>query len=337
MEAPPVRYVTTGDGHSIAYATKGSGRPFVLMPLPFSHIQRYWRDPTFVTPWPKGWAERFRLIQYDGRGQGMSTRGLGDDFRLRDLGLDLEAVVERVQPGRFVLCAVTGICHVAIQFAALNADKVEALILCLPSLSNTSRATALFDTIPGQNWDVFLHSQLPPGLSLEETSFAMERVKSTVTQADYVRLVRGSIASSIEELLPSVRVPTLVLHPRAYRYSDQETSMNLAARIPNSQFVLVDGVTLLGDPAPGLKAMDDFLAALPERAPVQVKAEGAGLSTRELEVLCLVAAGKSNAQIADELVISQNTVIRHVSNIFAKIGAANRAEATSYAHRHGIV
>ncbi len=53
----------------------------------------------------------------------------------------------------------------------------------------------------------------------------------------------------------------------------------------------------------------------------------AGLSEREAEVLRLIASGKSNQQIADELVISVNTVIRHVSNIFAKTGAANRTEA----------
>jgi NarL family two-component system response regulator LiaR len=71
-------------------------------------------------------------------------------------------------------------------------------------------------------------------------------------------------------------------------------------------------------------------------APAIPAQEAAGLSHREVEVLRLLAQGKSNAQIADELVISQNTVIRHVSNIFAKIGAANRAEAASYATRNGI-
>jgi DNA-binding NarL/FixJ family response regulator len=60
------------------------------------------------------------------------------------------------------------------------------------------------------------------------------------------------------------------------------------------------------------------------------------LSSREVEVLRLLALGKSNAQIAAELVISQNTVIRHVSNIFAKIGAENRAQAAVYARDHGI-
>ncbi|HXH22289.1 MAG TPA: AAA family ATPase [Dehalococcoidia bacterium] len=60
------------------------------------------------------------------------------------------------------------------------------------------------------------------------------------------------------------------------------------------------------------------------------------LSEREVEVLKLLAAGRSNQQIADELVISLNTVLRHVSNIYAKVGAANRADAVSYAYRHGL-
>ena len=56
----------------------------------------------------------------------------------------------------------------------------------------------------------------------------------------------------------------------------------------------------------------------------------------EVEVLGLVAAGKSNADIAEELVISPNTVVRHVSNILAKTGSANRTEAARYASQHGL-
>ena len=47
--------------------------------------------------------------------------------------------------------------------------------------------------------------------------------------------------------------------------------------------------------------------------------------------------GRSNQEIADALVISLNTVNRHVSNIFVKIGAANRAEAAAFAARHGLI
>jgi DNA-binding CsgD family transcriptional regulator len=62
-----------------------------------------------------------------------------------------------------------------------------------------------------------------------------------------------------------------------------------------------------------------------------------GLSRREVEVLKLVAAGKTNRAIATELVISEKTVARHVSNIFTKLHLSSRAEATAYAYRHGLV
>jgi DNA-binding NarL/FixJ family response regulator len=60
------------------------------------------------------------------------------------------------------------------------------------------------------------------------------------------------------------------------------------------------------------------------------------LSRRESEVLALVATGRTNRAIADELFISEKTVARHVSNIFAKLGISSRAEATAYAYRHGL-
>jgi DNA-binding NarL/FixJ family response regulator len=62
-----------------------------------------------------------------------------------------------------------------------------------------------------------------------------------------------------------------------------------------------------------------------------------GLTPRELEVLVRVAAGDTNREIAGRLSISERTVERHVSNLLRKIPAANRAAATAWAFRHGIV
>jgi DNA-binding NarL/FixJ family response regulator len=63
----------------------------------------------------------------------------------------------------------------------------------------------------------------------------------------------------------------------------------------------------------------------------------AGLSPRELEVVRLVAAGRSNQAIAAELVLSEKTVARHLSNIFGKLGVSSRTAAAAYAYEHGLV
>ena len=62
-----------------------------------------------------------------------------------------------------------------------------------------------------------------------------------------------------------------------------------------------------------------------------------GLTEREVEVLRLIAAGKTNLEIAEELVIAEGTARRHVANIYEKIGAANRVEAAAYANQHGLL
>ena len=62
-----------------------------------------------------------------------------------------------------------------------------------------------------------------------------------------------------------------------------------------------------------------------------------GLTAREVEVLRLVASGRSNPQIAAELVLSEKTVARHLSNIFAKLDVGSRTAAAAYAFEHGLV
>jgi DNA-binding CsgD family transcriptional regulator len=66
-------------------------------------------------------------------------------------------------------------------------------------------------------------------------------------------------------------------------------------------------------------------------------AHPAGLTHQEVEVLCLIAGGKSNREIADALVLSVRTVERHITNIYGKIGARGRADATAFAIAHGLV
>jgi len=79
---------------------------------------------------------------------------------------------------------------------------------------------------------------------------------------------------------------------------------------------------------------NDLAHAVNPAAPVAIP--HAGLSAREVEVLRLVAAGHTNAAIADQLYLSVGTVKAHVGNIFAKIGVRNRAAATRFAIDHGL-
>jgi DNA-binding CsgD family transcriptional regulator len=76
-----------------------------------------------------------------------------------------------------------------------------------------------------------------------------------------------------------------------------------------------------------------WVESLSERAS---KATVGGLTARELEVLALVAKGKTNRQIADELVISEKTVASHLSHIFTKLGLPSRTAATAYAYEHRL-
>ena len=63
----------------------------------------------------------------------------------------------------------------------------------------------------------------------------------------------------------------------------------------------------------------------------------AGLTAREIDVLRLIAAGRSNPEIAKELFASEATVKTHINHVFAKTGARDRAQAVRFAYRHGLV
>jgi DNA-binding NarL/FixJ family response regulator len=89
----------------------------------------------------------------------------------------------------------------------------------------------------------------------------------------------------------------------------------------------------------GMRPLMGRVHALWEQAEVQarVPAYPDGLTQREVEVLRLIALGKSNLAIAQELFISSNTVAHHVTNILNKTNTSNRTEAATYAAQHGLI
>jgi DNA-binding NarL/FixJ family response regulator len=128
-------------------------------------------------------------------------------------------------------------------------------------------------------------------------------------------------------------VPTLVIDARDFGILGREEPMKVA-RMAHARLVSIDGTSAQGDVEQGMRAIEAFVSEV--SPPEADGGSPTGLSQRELEVLRLLAAERSNQQIADELVISLNTVRRHVSNVFDKTGAANRAQAAVYAKDHGI-
>jgi len=73
-----------------------------------------------------------------------------------------------------------------------------------------------------------------------------------------------------------------------------------------------------------------------EAATLITRAHPGGLTSREVEVLRLVAAGKSNPEIAGQLFLSEKTVARHLSNIFTKLDVTSRTAAAAFAYEHHL-
>jgi DNA-binding NarL/FixJ family response regulator len=118
----------------------------------------------------------------------------------------------------------------------------------------------------------------------------------------------------------------------------------LAASVRNARYVVVEGDCAVGSYAASLAAVDSFLSDLDETltvgdSPPGIRTASGGsdnLTPREIDVLRLIARGRSNQQIAEELVLSVRTVERHITNLYAKIGAHGKADATAYALRNGL-
>src|SRR6185295_8644513 len=95
--------------------------------------------------------------------------------------------------------------------------------------------------------------------------------------------------------------------------------------------VIVDD---LGAPPQAVKRIADVHAALPESSATH---EALGLTQRELELLRLVASGATNNRLAGQLFVTEQTVKFHLSNIYRKLGVANRTQASRFAYSHGLV
>ena len=129
MEASPVQYTSTSDGFRIAYAVYGHGETLVYVPFSVQSLGHGSHGDWGQHPQFSRLVASLRLIRYDTRGQGLSTRGLDDSHTVEAYERDLEAVVERLGVEQVALMGGALASHVALRYAVHHPERVKALVL----------------------------------------------------------------------------------------------------------------------------------------------------------------------------------------------------------------
>ena len=352
---PRITYARSADGVSLAFTVAGDGPALVFVPwVPFSNLRMEWQN-TFLSAIFEQLARRLTVIHYDGRGTGHSQRDV-TDLSLDAMVADLEAVIGQVGAAEVSLLGQYNSCPHAIAYAARHPERVRRMALFGGSgrgwSAMSAKQTQALLSLIEQDWDLFAdtaaHQWL--GWSAGETGRATaDAIREAVTPQIARATLQAASAADVTDQLPRVAAPTLVLHRRDMAQIPIDVPRALAEGLPRGRLVVLDGVqpTLFTeDPDAVVTMLMDFfcdgIEPPGEPAPAGPAAGGRpaappdSLSRREQEVLRLLAAGESNRQIARRLGLSPHTVERHVANLYRKIGARGRADATAYALRSGL-
>ena len=345
---PELAYARTRDGVSIAWTSSGSGPTVVLLPgVPFSDAVAEWRIPVLRRAFER-LAGSVRLIQYDGRGTGHSQRDV-TDLSLDAMLLDLEAVLAAAGARRYALIGYYASCLPAIAAAARNRDAVTHLILFGGAVRGWSpmsgSGTQALLSLIERDWDTFVESVTHAWLGWPdpaEAAQAADWFRAATTPAIARAILQATSAMDVTTDAAKVACPTLVLHRSDAPVITLAMSEELVTTIPNASLRLLAGssATLFFEETDTV--VDEILTFV-TGSTVAASATGAAkpsaatnLTSRELDVLRLVAGGETNAEIAARLKISINTVERHVTNLYRKIDARGRADAAAYAIRNGL-
>src|SRR2546422_6632879 len=124
---PRIQFAKTSDGLNIAYYTVGDGPPFVHTPGAITNVQSDWRSPG-RRQWYERLANNYRVIRYDRRGTGLSTRRV-DDYSVEALMRDIEAVADHLGLRQFALWGAGFSGPAAMACAALHPERVSKLVL----------------------------------------------------------------------------------------------------------------------------------------------------------------------------------------------------------------
>jgi pimeloyl-ACP methyl ester carboxylesterase/DNA-binding CsgD family transcriptional regulator len=342
---PAVEYATTIDGRRIATFAIGEGHPLLVAATPpWSHVQQEFQIPA-VRAWLTELAQHVRVIRYDCRGTGLSDRE-PIDFSVDAQVRDIEAIVDHHALGPFAIWASIGGSPPSIAYTARHPERVTHL-LCWGAYA---RGDWFIRKVPGwdnvaalvtENWTLFTDVYAHGAFGWPESDTAeryAQLTRDAITQQALLELMRQLPLTDVTEDARAVRTPTLVLARRNAEYIGVEEARTLAALIPGSRLMILEGSSgapFLENPGSVSTAILDFIASSAEVRPPRRPA--ASLTQREQEVLRLLANGHTGKEIAGQLRISVPTAQRHIANIYAKIGARGRVDAAAYAFEHGML
>jgi len=251
-----VRYCRTADGVRLAYATVGSGPPLVRSAHWLGHLEYDWELPTF-RHFVLGLAEKFTLVRYDARGNGLSDWDVGE-VSLDAWVNDLESVVDAAGLKRFPLFGYSQGCAVSIAFAVRHPERVSHLILYgsfatgrlkRPGLTDADRQRhAAMTTLMKLGWGAdqpmfrqIFTSLLMPTATKEQADAFNELQRLSASPECAVRYFETVSNFDVRHLLPQVKAPTLVLHVRDDVSQPIELGREIAAGIPQARFVTMPG------------------------------------------------------------------------------------------------
>jgi len=343
MDAPQVQYVKTSDGYDIAYAVCGEGIPVIRVPQLWSHFSLQWSSGILDSEF-RQWSERFKMVLFDNRGQGLSTRGLDESTSLADYERDIDAIASKLGLERFILLGISYKGKVAVRYAIAHPERVRALVLwSYIDAFFESPSVKSYGDIARTDWDLFTRMNPRINWPRQDPSVVQSVNRAATTQSDYLRTMAALSAESGDTALAKLQVPTLLLARggETQPISSEDQARRAAAIIPNARLVQFDDArggfsASDGTTPPAVRAVEQFLQDIGSGDAPSIAHDSSNLSERELEVLRLLAQGKSNPEIAKELFITRNTVQNHVGSILIKTNLSNRTEAAVYAKDHGI-
>ncbi len=339
---PAIRYTRTDDGAEIAYFRLGRGPAIVEVPhVQMCHLHKEWRIPTVREYWQR-LARTHTVVRFDNRGSGLSHGG-PPDYSLPGLVRDLEAVVRAAGLDRFALIGrITGSLP-AVQYAAEHPDRVGHLVLWNGFVRNVDHGEAprlgsLF-TMAGEDWELFTESISQAATGWQDGGAARawaDVLRSSTTQASFLAGLEARRSWNVSNELSAVRAPTLVLLDECNRLASIERCRELAAGIGNARLHTVRGES--GMPgADTLALIERFIGSADASVETVAGTCMQALTARERQILGLLANGTSSTDIAGHLGISVNTVTRHLTHIYAKVGAQNRVQAIRQALELGLI